>query len=154
MALDKVLRAETARALYHRTIGLVSVIILVFTVMTLLIGSGRLFYEVLAILQADGITGNYITLFTDVLTLFILIELTKSLFDYFDSGKIYVPIIVDVGTVFVIRHLMIELFHHKLESSDLVAIALLLLALGVLRVATTYSFSRATSDTALVETDK
>ena len=131
------INADMAKRTYEKTIGLISALILIFTVLTMLIGSVRLFYQVGHLLQADGITGNYLNLFTDVLTLFILIELSRSLFDYFSEGRVAVHIIVDVGIVFVIRHVMIELFNHKLDYPTMMALGFLLIAMGALRVAIT-----------------
>lgn len=98
---------------------------------------GALVFQVANLLQADGITGNYPGLLTDVLTLVILVELSRSLFEYLSWGHVAVYLIVDAGILFVTRHLMIELFNHNLNSLSLMDLGLILIAMGFLRVCIT-----------------
>lgn len=139
MKIRNLLDVDHARKAYERTIGLISAVILTFTILTMFIGAFRLFYQVGQLLQTDGITGSYLNLFTDVLTLFILIELSRSLFDSLDKGSLFLPGIIDVGIVFTIRHIMIELFNHKLEPPDIAALGFLMIAMGVLRLSLTFN---------------
>ena len=120
--------------IYNTTIDLVFAIILLFVTVTMIIGVVRLFYRLFELIQAGGITGSYLYIFTDVLTLFILIELSRSLLEHFISHRILLIPIIDAGFVFVLRHIMIELFNHKLDTNGIYALSVLLLALGAIRV--------------------
>jgi len=122
--------------IYNRTIDLVFSVILLFITLTLIIGVVRLFYRVGGLFQEGGITGSYLHIFTDVLTLFILIELSRSLLEYFTSHRLRLNPIIDAGIVFVLRHIMIDLFNHKLETDTIYALSVLLLALAAVRVST------------------
>ena len=126
--------------LYTKTIEVVFAIILLFITLTMFIGVIRLFYRVGELLQEGGITGHYLLVFSDVLTLFILIELSRSLFEYFTSKKLRLTPIIDAGIVFVLRHIMIELFDHKLENDTIYALSALLIAFAVIRVTTSVNF--------------
>lgn len=126
--------AATIKKLFNKTIDIIFGIILLFITLTMIIGVVRLFYRLGELLQGEGITGNYLYIFADVLTLFILIELSRSLFDYFSSHELPLIPIVDAGIVFVIRHIMIDLFNHKLETENIYALSALLLALGAIRI--------------------
>ena len=64
-----------------------------------------------------------------------MIELSRSLVDYFDSHRIRLTFIVDAAIVFIIREMLIGLFKHKIESLDLLALSAVLLVLGALRIA-------------------
>ena len=108
---------------------------MLFITLTLIIGVVRLFYRISELLQVGGITGSYLYIFSDVLTLFILIELSRSLFEYFTSHRIRLSLIIDAGIVFVLRHIMIDLFNHKLETQTIYALSVLLLVLGIVRIA-------------------
>ena len=125
------------KKLYNKTIDVVFAVILFFITVTMVIGVARLFYRVGGLLREGGITGDYLYIFTDVLTLFILIELSRSLFDYFSSHRILLVPIIDAGVVFVLRHIMIDLFNHKLETESIYALSVLLLALGAIRIVAT-----------------
>lgn len=132
----------TIKNTYNWAIGLVFSVILLFITITMVIGVVRLFYQVGALIQTSGITGNYLSIFTDVLTLFILVELSRSLTEYFTSRRLRLTPIIDAGIVFLLRHIMIELFHHKLDAQSMYAFSALLLALGVVRISTSISFQR------------
>lgn len=120
--------------LFNKVTSYIFGVILLFTTMALLVGSFRLFYSLYELVINTGITGNYMTIFSDVLTLVILLELSRSLFQYFMDHTIRLPVIFDAGIVFVLRDIMIGLFEHKLKTDDIYALSVLLLVLGVLRI--------------------
>ena len=120
--------------LYNKVTGYIFGIILLFTTLALLVGSFRLFLGLFELVSKPGVTGNYMQLFSDVLTLVILLELSRSLFQYFMEHTIRLPVIFDAGIVFVLRDIMIGLFEHKLKTNDIYALSVLLLVLGVLRI--------------------
>jgi len=134
--------AVKIKKLYDITIGFVFSIILLFITLTIVIGVVRLFFRIGILIEEGGITGNYLHIFTDVLTLFILIELSRSLFEYFTEHRLRLTPIIDAGIVFVLRHIMIDLFNHKLDSNSIYALSALLLVLGVIRIGTTLCYQR------------
>lgn len=130
------------RTVYDSTIDIVFAVILLFVTLTMIIGVFRLFYQISTLLQQEGITGNYLNIFTDVLTLFILIELSRSLLEHFISRRILLTPIIDAGIVFVLRHIMIDLFNHKLDTNTIYALSVLLLALGAIRIGVSINYQR------------
>ena len=126
--------------LFNKVTGYIFGIILLFTTLALIIGAFRLFYTLYELVSTTGITGNYIKIFSDVLTLVILLELSRSLFQYFMEHAIRLPIILDAGIVFVLRDIMIGLFEHKLKTDDIYALSVLLLVLGVVRIGFSYYY--------------
>ncbi len=120
--------------LFTKVTSLIFGIILLFTTMALLVGSFRLFYSLFELVEKSGVTGNYMYIFSDVLTLVILLELSRSLFQYFMDQTIRLPIILDAGIVFVLRDVMIGLYEQKLESDDIYALSALLFVLGIIRI--------------------
>ena len=134
------------KQIYNTTFDLVFAVILLFVILTMIIGVVRLFYRMGALFQEGGITGSYLYIFTDVLTLFILIELARSLLEHFISRRLLLTPIIDAGIVFVLRHIMIDLFNHKLETNTIYALSLLLLALGAIRVSASIKFRQETKE--------
>ena len=120
--------------LFNKVTGYIFGVILLFTTLALLIGSFRLFYGLYELVQKAGVTGNYLYIFSDVLTLVILLELSRSLFQYFMDHAIRLPVILDAGIVFVLRDIMIGLYEHKLKTDDIYALSFLILVLGVIRL--------------------
>lgn len=143
MAKSAELRTTThIKTLYNKTTDLVFAVILLFITLTMVIGVVRLFYRVGSLLQEGGITGNYLYIFTDVLTLYILIELSRSLLEYFTSHRLRLTPIIDAGIVFVLRHIMIDLFNHKLETGTIYALSVLMLVLGAIRIGTSVNYQQ------------
>ncbi len=136
--------------LYNKVTGYIFGIILLFTTLALMVGTFRLFLGLYELISKTGVTGNYMQLFSDVLTLVILLELSRSLFQYFMEHTIRLPVIFDAGIVFVLRDIMIGLFEHKLKTDDIYAFSVLLFVLGVLRIGFGFYYDKKT----MVATDK
>ena len=109
-------------------------LILFFLVIGMAIGAVKLVFNFIAIVQTTSITGSYQALISDVLSLFILIELSRSLFGYFENDCINVGAILDAAMVFVIREILIFLFEKEFTESMLLALTALLAVLGLLRI--------------------
>lgn len=138
--------------LFNKVTGYIFAVILLFTTLALVVGTFRLFYSLYELVVTTGVTGNYMGIFSDVLTLVILLELSRSLFQYFMDNIIRLPIIFDAGIVFVLRDIMIGLFEHKLKTDDIYALSVLLLVLGVLRIG--FGFYYESKSTPLDESGK
>lgn len=139
---DALLTTGNIKNIYNKTINLVFAVILLFITLTMIIGVVRLFYQVGVLFEKGGITGNYLYIFSDVLTLFILIELSRSLMGYFTAHRLRLTPIIDAGIVFVLRHIMIDLFNHKLDTDNIYALSVLLLALGAIRIGASINYQR------------
>lgn len=120
--------------LFNKVTSIIFGIILLFTTLSLLVGAVRLFYRLYELLSTSGITGKYLYIFSDVLTLVILLELSRSLFMYFMDHKVRLSLIMDAGIIFVLRDIMIGLFEHKLKTDDIYAFSALLLVMGIVRI--------------------
>jgi uncharacterized membrane protein (DUF373 family) len=123
-------------------------VILLFLMIGIMIGTGKLFLQLGGLLNSGQITGSYLTIISDVLSLFILIELSRSLVEYFEVNRLRMTFILDAGIVFVLREIMIKLFQHKLPPEEIYAMSLLLFVLGALRIASTLVYQRDRADQA------
>ena len=120
--------------IFKRAISIVFSIILGFLILGLLIGTLKLFLSLAGLVSVPNITGSYKEIITDVLSLFILVELSRSLLDYFEHQRLRLSFIMDAGIVFVLREIMIKLYGHEILPQEIYAMSALLLVLGVLRV--------------------
>ena len=137
-----ILKNISIKTIFNKTTDFVFAVILLFITLTMIVGVIRLFNSLGVLFQNEGITGNYLYIFSDVLTLFILIELSRSLVEYFATKRLPLTPIIDAGIVFVLRHIMIDIFNHKLDTENIYALSALLLTLGVIRVSTSFTFQR------------
>lgn len=134
--------SEKIKAYFDKAVDIVFGIILVFIIVGIAIGTAQIFVTLWKLLAFEGITGHYINIITDVLTLYVLIELSRSLVEYFNSHKLRLTFIVDAAIVFVLREILIGLFKHELKPEMLYAFSVFLLVLGALRIGSILMYQR------------
>ena len=127
--------AETLSKLFQLAVQVVFGIILLFLVVGILIGAVQLVLQIGTLLSFEGVTGYYIDVITDVLTLYVLVELSRSLVEYFYSKKLKLTLILDAAMVFVIREVLIGIFKEELTVEMIYALGVLILILGIVRTA-------------------
>ena len=92
------------------------------------------------------ILDHYIDLIADVLTLYVLVELSRSLVDYYSGHSLRLTYIADAAIVFIIREVLIALFKHEVAPDMLYAHAAILFVLGAIRVSTVLASRRVTAN--------
>ncbi|MCG8612719.1 MAG: phosphate-starvation-inducible PsiE family protein [Pseudomonadales bacterium] len=130
------------RYLFDQLVNVVFSIILLFIIFGIAIGTVQLFISVWKLLAFEGITGHYIDLIADVLTIYVLIELSRSLVEYFNSHRLRLTFIADAAIVFTIREVMILMFKHEVKPDMLYAFSALLLVLGAIRIGSILVYQR------------
>jgi uncharacterized membrane protein (DUF373 family) len=126
--------SEKIKVYFDRTVDVVFGVILFFIIVGIAVGTAQLFVTTWKLFAFNGITGQYIDVIADVLTLYVLIELSRSLVEYFHSQRLRLTYIVDSAIVFVLREILIGLFKHEMKPEMLYACSVFLLVLGVLRI--------------------
>ncbi len=134
--------SEKVKKYFDLIVDAVFGVILIFIILGIAIGTLQLFLTTWKLLAFEGITGHYIDIIADVLTLYVLIELSKSLVEYFNSHKLRLTFIVDAAIVFVLREILISLFKHEMHPDMLYAFSVFLLVLGALRIASVLVYQR------------
>ncbi|MFT7186363.1 MAG: uncharacterized membrane protein (DUF373 family) [Pseudohongiellaceae bacterium] len=130
------------KKVFDKMVDIVFGIILIFIIFGIAIGTCQLFVTTWGLLNFEGITGHYIDLISDVLTLYVLIELSRSLVEYFSTQRLRLTSIVDGAIVFVIREILIGMFKHTIAPEMLYALSALLLVLGILRFSSVFFYQR------------
>lgn len=135
-------KSEYLQKLFDTTVNIVFGLILIFIIVGIGIGAVQLIKSVWVLFSFEGITGQYIDIITDVLTLYVLVELSRSLVEYFKSSRLRMTYIVDAAIIFIIREVLITLFKHEVKPELLYAISVFLLVLGALRIASIVVYQR------------
>ncbi|BDY05175.1 phosphate-starvation-inducible PsiE family protein [Ferrimonas sp. YFM] len=134
--------SDKIKVYYDRAIDAVFGLILLFISIGVAIGAMKLFFTTWDLIRAEGVTGNYIHIITDVLTLYVMIELSKSLVEYFKSHRLRLTFILDAAIVFIVREILIALFKHEIKAEMLYAFSVFLLVLGTIRIAAVVVYQR------------
>ena len=130
------------KLIFERVTSVVFAVMLVFLTIGIIIGTGRLFLLLLELFRDANIAEGYLHVVSEVLSLFVLIELSRSLVEYFSVNRLRLTFIVDAAIVFVLREVMIGLFETKLAVDKIYALSALLLVLGLLRIGSIIVYQR------------
>jgi uncharacterized membrane protein (DUF373 family) len=130
------------KRLFDQTIKVVFSVLLVFLTLSVVIGVLHLFVSLSAMVIHRELATDYQKIISDVLTLFIVIELARSLAEYFHLNRLRMTFIVDAGIVFVLREVMIGVFEHRIEIAEIYALSALLFVLTALRIGSVLVYQR------------
>lgn len=141
MRFARLLRAAASRqwrrfdalAAFNHVIDLIFKVLIFFVVLALAMGLLKMFWEVWTIMATRELKEAFGFIVTHLLTFFIILELFKSLVEYFREHRLKLTFIVDATLVFILREVMIGLYQHQNSPLQIGALALLALVLGGLR---------------------
>ena len=122
-----------ALTFFNRVMDLFFKLLIFFVVIVLGMGLVRLFWETWRIMAVSELKDAFSFTVTNLLTFFIILELFKSLVEYFREHRLRLTFIVDATLVFILREVMISLYQHQSPPLLITALAFLALVLGVLR---------------------
>lgn len=131
-------RPDMARVQAGIISGLVEILVLLVLVVLIwaVIGVGLDVWTAITTRSVDG----FKTLSIELLTVFIFIEIFHSLTEYLRSKRIRITTLVDASMAFVLRELWVGMYGGEMEWQKLLALAVMVLALGAVRtLAVVYS---------------
>lgn len=102
-------------------------------IIALIMGIARVILDLRAVFGSQTIAVAFDMMVTNILSMFIVIELLRSIIEYFTVHRLKITFITDAALVFVLREIMIGLYQHNLESRMIIALAVLILVIGGLR---------------------
>lgn len=105
-----------------------------FAILALMFGLAKIFLDLRGIFQSRSITWGFNLLVTNILSMFIIIELLRSIIEYFEIHRVRITFIIDGALVFILREMMIGIYEHKIEAFEMVSLAFLFLSIGIIRM--------------------
>lgn len=123
------------KEIFDKVTNLSFAAVIVMIIIAIIIGVVQLVLSISGLLEFKGISGHYIDFISDILTIYVLVELSRSLIEYFHSHRLRLTFILDAAIIFIIRELLIGLFKHNIKPEMLFALSCFLLVLGALRIA-------------------
>jgi uncharacterized membrane protein (DUF373 family) len=85
------------------------------------------------VFRSPTIAGGFDIMVTNILSMFVVIELLKGIIEYFDIHRVKITFITDATLVFILREAMIGIYQHKTGWAEMVSIAALLVVIGGIR---------------------
>jgi uncharacterized membrane protein (DUF373 family) len=120
---------------FGRAVDLIVKLLLPLAIVALMMGIARVFLDLWHVWRSPSIAAGFDVLVTDILSMFVVIELLKSVVEYFEIHRLKITFILDAALVFVLREVMIGLYKHEMHAADTAALAGMLLVMGALRIA-------------------
>ncbi len=120
---------------FNRIVDVIVRLLMPLAIIALMLGIARVFLDLGAVYRSPSIAAGFDLLVTDILSMFVVIELLKSIIEYFEVHRIKITFILDAAVVFVLREVMIGLYRHVLSAAEIGALSALLLVLGAFRIA-------------------
>lgn len=134
--------SDKVKKVFDYTIDAIFSIFIILFIIGIAIGTLQLVISVFGLLKLQGITGHYIDIISDVLTLYVLIELSRSLVDYFKTHRLRLTFIIDAAIIFILREVLIFVFKADIEAQMIYAYSALLLVLGLMRIGSILLYQR------------
>lgn len=131
-ALDQLDGAATR--LFRRMSDWTVKVLVPVAIVALMMAVARVFLDLWRAWESPSIAQGFDLLITDILSAFVVIELLKSIVEYFDAHRLKIVLILDAAVVFVLREVMIGLYKHDLAAAEIGALAALLAVVGAFRV--------------------
>jgi len=118
---------------FNKFIDILIKFMIPLVIVAMLLGIARVILDLRVVFASPTIAAGFDLLITNILSLFVVIELLKSILEYFEHHRIKLTFITDAALVFVLREIMIGLFQHAMEAREVLALSALILVIGSVR---------------------
>ncbi len=118
---------------FRKVIGILIKLMIPLVIIALMMGIARIILDLRVVFGSPTIAAGFDLMVTNILSMFVVIELLRSIIEYFEVHRLKITFIIDAATVFVLREIMIGLYEHTLAYMDIIALAVLILIIGCMR---------------------
>jgi uncharacterized membrane protein (DUF373 family) len=118
---------------FRTTVDILIKMMIPLVILSLMMGIARIILDLRVVFASPTIAEGFDLMVTNILSMFVIIELLRSIIEYFELHRLRITLIADAAIVFVLREIMIGLYQHSLASMDVIALAVLILIIGGLR---------------------
>jgi len=126
---------DVANRWFRTAVDWIVKLLMPLAILALMMGIARVFLDLVAVWRGPSIASGFDVLVTDILSMFVVIELLKSIIEYFEVHRLKITFILDAAVVFVLREVMIGLYKRELRAPEIGALAGMLLVMGAFRIA-------------------
>jgi uncharacterized membrane protein (DUF373 family) len=119
--------------LFKKAVDIIIKLMIPLVILTLMIGVAKIFLDLRLVFKAPTIARGFDIMVTNILSLFVVIELLKSIIEFFEIHRLRITFIIDAVLVFVLREVMIKVYRDQINAIEIGAISILLLIIGVTR---------------------
>jgi len=118
---------------FRKAVDILIKMMLPLVILALMMGIARIILDLRSVFTSPTIAGGFDLMMTNILSMFVIMDLFRSIIDYVELHRLRITFITDAAIVFVIREIMIGLYQHAIAAGEIIALAVLLLIIGALR---------------------
>jgi uncharacterized membrane protein (DUF373 family) len=119
--------------IFKKVIDLIIKIMIPLVVLTLIMGIVRIFIDLKSVFYSSSVSSGFDIMITNILSMFVVIELLRSVVDYFKIHRLRVTFIADAALVFILREVMISVYKNTVDPMHIASLSLLILVIGGVR---------------------
>ena len=119
--------------LFKKVVDVLIRMIIPLVILALMLGMARIFLDLKGVFLSPNITEGFNSLLTDILSMFVVMELFRTILEYFEIHRLRITFIIDGALVFILREIMVGIYQHQMSAIETISLALLLLVIGVIR---------------------
>ena len=119
--------------LFKKVIDIIIKLMIPLVTLALMMGIARIFIDLRVVFKSPTIAAGFDTMVTNILSMFIVIELLRSIIEYFEIHRLRITFIIDAAIVFILREVMVGIYQHKTDAVEIGSLAVLLLVIGGVR---------------------
>ncbi len=129
--------------IFKKVIDIIVKLLIPLVILALMIGIAKIFLDLEKVFSSPTIAAGFDIMVTNILSMFIIIELLKGIIEYLEIHRVKITFITDAAIVFILREVMIGLYQHKIGAVEIGSLAVMLLVIGCIRtLAIVYSPDR------------
>jgi len=118
---------------FRKVVDILIKLMIPLVILALMMGIARIVLDLRVVFGSPTIAAGFDLMVTNILSMFVVIELLRSIIEYFELHRLKITFIIDAEIVFVLREIMIGLYQHSLAYMDIIALAVLILIIGSIR---------------------
>lgn len=118
---------------FRKAVDILIKLMIPLVIVALMMGISRIFLDLRVVFKSTTITAGFDLMVTNILSMFVVIELLRSIIEYIELHRLKITFITDAAIVFVLRETMVGLYNHSLASRDIIALSVLMLIIGSIR---------------------
>jgi uncharacterized membrane protein (DUF373 family) len=119
--------------LFKKVVDVLIKMMIPLVILALMLGMARIFLDLKAVFLSPTITEGFNSLLTDILSMFVVMELFRTVLEYFEIHRLRITFIIDGAIVFILREIMVGIYQRKMSAFETISLAVLLLVIGVIR---------------------
>jgi len=118
---------------FRKIVDILIKLMIPLVIVTLMMGIARIMLDLGAVFRSTTISAGFDLMVTNILSMFVVIELLRSIIEYFELHRLKITFITDAALVFVLREIMIGLYRHSLAPREIFSLAALIMVIGGIR---------------------